>query len=91
MDQESQFTESFFQKKQSLSELIDEITPAIYGNLKLAVELGKWPDGKKLDADQLQHCMQAVILYEAKCVPEQDRTGFDLPTACSSQFSKNEK
>ncbi len=83
MIQDTQFTELNIQQKESLAELIDEITPAIYDNLKTAVELGKWPDGKKLDSQQLENCMQAIILYEARNVPEQDRTGFALATSCS--------
>jgi len=84
----SETTQSIFQHNESLVELIDEITPTIYGNLKAAIELGKWADGQKLSVEQLQNCMQAVILYEAKYMPEQERTGFDLPAACSSKISR---
>ena len=88
MSEKSQSTEFIVLHNDSLTELIDEITPAIYGNLKVAIELGKWPDGQKLKVEQLQNCMQAVILYEAKYVPEHERTGFDLPAACSSKISQ---
>jgi len=33
-------------------------------------------------------CMQAVILYEAECLPQQQRTGFGLPARCSKQQKK---
>lgn len=57
-------------------QLINNITPEIYENLKRAVELGKWPDGNKLTAEQLEHCMQAVMAYDLKHKPEEERTGF---------------
>lgn len=57
-------------------QLIDGITPDIYRNLKRAVEIGKWPDGRALTAEQRELSMQAVIAYELQHVPEQERTGF---------------
>lgn len=60
-------------------ELIDQITPEIYQNLKQAVELGKWPNGVKLTKEQRQHSIQAVIAWEAKFKTEQERTGYMPP------------
>lgn len=56
--------------------LIENITPEIYQNLKRAIEIGKWPDGSKVTREQLEHSMQAVIAYEQKHLPEQERVGF---------------
>jgi len=57
-------------------QLIDTITPEIYANLKCAIEIGKWPDGRALTGEQRELCMQAVIVYETKNIAEADRTGF---------------
>ncbi len=57
-------------------QLIATITPDIHANLRRAIEIGKWPDGRALTAEQRELCLQAVIAYEAKHVPEQERTGF---------------
>jgi len=57
-------------------QLIQTITPEIYQNLKQAVELGKWADGKALTPEQKQHCMQAVIAYDAAHKSEEERVGF---------------
>lgn len=57
-------------------QLIDSITPEIHANLKQAIEIGKWPDGRSLTPEQRELCMQAIIAYEAKHVPETERTGF---------------
>lgn len=57
-------------------ELIKTITPEIYDNLKLAIEIGKWPDGRALTSEQRELCLQAVIAYEAQHVPAHERTGY---------------
>lgn len=60
----------------NFQELIDGITPDIYRNLKRAVEIGKWPDGRGLTMEQRELSMQAVIAYELKHVDERERTGY---------------
>ena len=57
-------------------QLIDTITPEIYANLKRAIEIGKWSDGRALTGEQRELCMQAVIVYETQNIAETDRTGF---------------
>lgn len=57
-------------------QLIETITPEIYENLKRAIEIGKWPDGRALTGEQRELCMQAVIAYEVKHIAETERTGF---------------
>ena len=57
-------------------ELVASLTPDVYANLKQAVELGKWPDGKKLTKEQQAHCLQAIIAYDAVHKPEQERVGY---------------
>lgn len=57
-------------------QIIETITPEIYANLKTAIEIGKWPDGRSLNGEQRELCLQAVIAYELKNIPENERTGF---------------
>lgn len=70
----------------SFEELIAGITPEIHANLKRAVELGRWADGKRLSREQVELCLQAIIVYEAKALPETERTGYverrNKPEAC---------
>lgn len=70
----------------TFDELIRNINPEIYQNLKRAIELGKWPDGKPLSQEQKELCMEAIIVYEANNLPEQERTGYmgNGPEDCSS-------
>ena len=60
-------------------DLLNAITPEVYESLKRAVELGKWPDGRVLTAEQRQHSMEAVIAYEHKHLPPEQHTGYIPP------------
>ena len=75
-------------RPESLAELIDNISPTVYASLKSAIELGKWSDGTRLSADQVETCLQAVIIYEAENLRESDRAGFGMPGGCSKQQNK---
>ncbi|MEZ5491791.1 MAG: DUF1315 family protein [Gammaproteobacteria bacterium] len=66
-------------KPDSLEALIEGITPEIYARLKTAIELGKWENGQLLSSQQLEHCLQAVIAYEHRKVPVDQRTGYIRP------------
>ena len=79
------FEELFMARPESIEQLIDEMNSDVYDSLKLAIELGKWADGARLGAPQIDFCMQAIILYEAKHLREQDRVGFDLSASCKSK------
>lgn len=69
----------------TLDDLTAQMSPAIYAELKTAVELRKFGDGSRLSQEQLENCLQLVILYEAKQMPEHERTGFDIPVSCKTQ------
>jgi len=79
------FNDFFLGRPASIEQLIDEMNVDVYDSLKLAVEIGKWSDGKRLEKAQVDFCMQAIILYEAKNLQEQDRVGFDLSSSCASK------
>lgn len=79
------FEELFMTRPESIEQLIGEMNSDVYGSLRLAVELGKWGDGAHLNARQIDFCMQAIILYEVKHLPEQERVGFDLSVSCKSK------
>lgn len=61
---------------QSLQDILAMMNPEVHMNLKTAVELGRWPDGRKLSAEQLEYCLQAIIAYEQEFLPEQQRVGY---------------
>lgn len=69
----------------SFVEMIENITPDIYESLKLAVEIGKWSDGRKLSQEQRELSLQALIAWEVQNVPEEQRTGYMGPQECSSK------
>ena len=72
-------------KPQSLSELITGITQDIYFELRSAVELRKFGDGTRLTQEQLDNCLQLMILYEEQLLPQRQRTGFNLPNNCKAK------
>ena len=57
-------------------DLIASMTPAVYENIKRAVELGKWPNGLKLSNEQKETCMQAIISYGNKNIKREERVGY---------------
>jgi hypothetical protein len=59
-----------------LQSLLENLTPAIYEALKRAVELGKWPNGARLSDAQRELCLEAVIVYDSRHKPEEERVGF---------------
>ncbi|MGI4836886.1 MAG: YeaC family protein [Janthinobacterium lividum] len=69
----------------SFAHMIENITPEIYESLKLAVEIGKWSDGRKLTTEQKELSLQAVIAWEMNNLPEDQRTGYMGPQECSSK------
>ena len=50
----------------SLESLIEGMTEDVYQRLATAVELGKWPDGVALTAEQKENCLQLVMLWQAR-------------------------
>ncbi len=59
-----------------MKDLLDNISPEVYQNLKRAVELGKWSTGVKISSEQRDLCMQAIIVYEKKNLPPDQHTGY---------------
>lgn len=62
-----------------IEQVLQAVTPDVYEKLKLAVEIGKWPDGRKLSTEQRATCLQAVIAYDSQHKPESERIGFIAP------------
>lgn len=68
----------------TVDELIKSMTPEIYSNMKAALELSRWPDGRKLESEQKALCMEALIRYENLAdMPAQQRIGY-MEAACES-------
>jgi uncharacterized protein YeaC (DUF1315 family) len=68
----------------TLEQLIKALTPDVYENLKNAVAIGKWPDGRALVNNQRELCMEAIMHYEmTHNVPEDQRVGY-IESQCQS-------
>ena len=68
----------------NFQQMISQITPEIYNNLKTAIEIGRWPDGRTVTPEQRETSLQAVIAYETQHVPEEERTGY-IESKCKSK------
>lgn len=60
----------------NIEQMLNALSPEIVARLKTAVELGKWPNGIALTKEQREICMQAVMVWEHKHLPEQERSGY---------------
>ena len=70
----------------TLNNLADQLTSEAVQNLKRMIELGKKPDGQKLSVEDRQSCINVVLLWEAKHLPENKRSGY-IDQQCQSQAS----
>ena len=72
-------------------ELVNSLTPEVVDNFKRAIELGRWPDGRKLTDEQREHCMQAIIHWDLAHVSAPERTGsIDLGRKQAVRRDENE-
>lgn len=61
----------------NIDQLIASMTPEIYQNMKEAVELGRWGDGRTMTAEQKEFSVEAMIRYEHQNdIPETERVGY---------------
>ena len=68
----------------TVDELIKAMTPDVFQNMKGALELSRWPDGRKMDREQKGLCMEALIRYEEMTdMPADQRIGY-MEAACKS-------
>lgn len=57
-------------------DLIANMDAATCAALRRAIELGKFPDGRRLTDRQRELCLEAVIAWEHRNLPEHERTGY---------------
>ena len=73
------------------NQLIAQLTPQVYQRLKAAIEIGKWPDGRVLTADQKASCMEAVLRYQAMKLDPNQHSGYMTDVCASSTSSAIKK
>lgn len=68
----------------TVDDLIKTMTPEVFQNMKGALELSRWPDGRKMDKEQKVLCMEALIRYEEMTnMPADQRIGY-MEAPCPS-------
>ncbi len=73
----------------TLDDMLQTLTAEGVENLRVAVELGKWPDGRQLDPEQKALCMQALIAWEQKYLPASQRSGFLPGNECAGKDAQD--
>jgi len=63
----------------TLAELLAMMTPEIHAQMRDAIALGRWENGDKLTDEQRSLCLQAVIAYDEKFLPPEQRVGYVKP------------
>ena len=56
--------------------ILASLTPEVVEKFRVAIELGKWPDGRRLTVEQRETCMQSVMVGEHEHLPPAERTGY---------------
>ena len=56
--------------------LLASVTPELHQRLRTAVELGKWESGEKLSERQVEDCLQLIIAWEYRNLPESERVAW---------------
>lgn len=56
--------------------LLAAVTPEVHQRLRTAVELGKWESGERLSPEQREHCLQLIIAWEYRNLPETERVAW---------------
>lgn len=77
----------------SFEELLKNLNPQIIGSLKRAIELGKWPNGVAITAEQRSLCAEAVAKWEKAHLPQEAQVGYVPPkkTACGEKGEEDER
>lgn len=70
---------------QSFETLVENMTEDVWQRMRQSVELGRWPDGRRLTDEQRELSLEAVIAWEIRNnIPVEQRTGY-LPQSCKNQ------
>ena len=56
--------------------ILATLTLEMVDKFRMAIELSKWPDGRKLSPEQRETCMQAVMIWEHEHLKPSERTGY---------------
>ena len=55
---------------------VETLSPEVVARLREGVATGRWPDGSELTPQQREHSLQAVIAWEERYLPKEERVGY---------------
>lgn len=68
-----------------LKMIVGQMSVEVYESLKQAIEIGKWPTGELLSAEQKANSMRLIIAYEHENVDVEARVGYIPSVECASR------
>ena len=68
---------------ESIEQLLSIMDVDTYKTIQTAVEVGKWKDGTRLRHEQVERCLQILILYEARHFSKDSQTIANIPSCTS--------
>lgn len=79
----------------NFEQLISHISPELFQQLQTAVEIGRWPDGSRLNDEQREMLIQALMLWQARHDGERDEpytvsSSGELRLSCDSERERLE-
>ena len=73
----------------NLEHMVERLTREQADGLRQALELGKWADGRPLLPEHREQGMRALLLWEARHLPQEQRVGF-MSQSCASKNKNKE-
>ncbi|QFT53447.1 YeaC family protein [Microbulbifer sp. THAF38] len=78
----------------SFEQLLNNLNPQIVASLRRAIELGKWPNGVAITAEQRNLCAEAVANWETRNLSKEQQVGYVAPKTskdpCSAKKSEEQ-
>lgn len=70
-------------------QFVASLTPDVIKRLRQGIENGKWPDGQLLTPEQRAKSLEAVLIWEARHLPEDQRTGYMAQKCAGNKNGKH--
>lgn len=76
--------------KKNFQETAMQLPKEVVDRMRVALELGSWPDGQTLTQTQKETTLEAVMVWELLHLPADQRTGF-IQQACAKDSVISER
>lgn len=72
-------------------ETVSSLKPEMIVEFKRSLEIGKWPDGRSMNQEQKELCLEVIMMYEEfHDIPVEERVGYIDRRSLTARGSKAE-